>query len=229
MLLCFFKVKKGLLRWYKLYLKVALNLQVSYHRITVSLPHLPLKTHIQKSTDNCTVCTVHLLGTYGLLTLTNGIEQARIHLWKTLSLWTCIIPSPLKNTNKQTTEHLMFFQGKCREGINWNSFVFKIICEASKLCLLESVFQLWSLELFAFLITFLIPVSKYLVLCIYRVRELIHQGLLILPQPLKSFPQENMSNLKVQRTSFFAGFDKWQFLKICWIWKKNRNYTPWTV
>lgn len=96
----------------------------------------------------------------------------------------------------------MFLQGKCREGINWNSFVFKIICEASKLCLLASVLQLWGLELFAFLITFLIPMSKYLVLCIYRVGKLIHQGFLILPQSLKSFPQENMSNLKLQRTYF---------------------------
>lgn len=86
--------------------------------------------------------------------------------------------------------------------------MFKIICEASKLCLLASVLQLWGLELFAFLITFLIPVSKYLVPCIYRVEKLIHQGFLILPQPLKSFSQENMSNLKLQRTYFFTGLDK---------------------
>lgn len=39
---------------------LALNLQVPYHRISVSCPHLPLKTHIQKSTENCTVCTAHL-------------------------------------------------------------------------------------------------------------------------------------------------------------------------
>lgn len=75
----------------------------------------------------------------------------------------------LFTNNKQTTEYLNSFQGKCREGINWNSFVFKIICEASKLCLLASVLQLWGLELFIFLITFLIPLSKYWILCIYGV------------------------------------------------------------